>query len=127
MAFFRENGIRGEIYFFDLRKVGSEERLITSIAGTFLKKDINWYDRPSMEKINMLRNSSPDLLISLMPGTPYTLEFIVKCSPARFKMGRTQMSGDPFDLVITDPSDKVLSQRESFNAMKVYLKMIQRA
>lgn len=125
-AFFRENGIKGEIYFMDLRKIGKEERLITSASTTFLRRDLNWFGWPGAEKINLLRGSSTDLFICLLPDTEYLTQFIAKCSTARYKVGRIQQSGDTFDLVVSDPPGRPLTQTESFEAMKPYLKLIQK-
>ena len=124
MAFYRENGIKGEIFFFDFRKIGKEERLITSIQTTVLKKDLNWFGRPSHEKINIMLGSEPDLFISLIDGTDFPLEFMAKCSQAKFKVGRVQLPGNTFDLIVADPQDRKLTQKESFDVMKSYLAKI---
>ncbi len=126
MAFFRDNGIKGEIYFLDLRKIEKEERLFTSVSTTILLKDLNWYGRPSSEKIRLLTGSPTDALICLIPDTEFLTEFIAKCTTARYKIGRVQLPGNTFDLVISDPEDKPLSQRESFEAMKPFIKLIKR-
>ena len=126
MSFFRENKIKGDIYFMDLRPIKSKTRLITSINTTILKKDLNWYGRPSKEKINLLLGTAPDLFISLFSDNSYTMEYLAKCSNARFKVGRVQLPGDTFDLIVQDHADKPLSQKESFEAMKPYLKLIQK-
>ena len=39
---------------------------------------------------------------------------MVKASRAHFKVGRTQLPGNTFDLVIKDPSDKQYSEAELF-------------
>lgn len=126
LAFFRDNGIKGEIYFLDFRKITAEERLITSISTTILKKDLNWYGRPSQEKINLLTSSSPDLFITLVGEISFPMEFMARCSNARFKVARAQIPGNVFDLVVSDPSDRTLSQLESFEAMKAILAKIQK-
>lgn len=123
-AFFRENGIKGEIFFFDFRKIGSGERLITSITNTVLKKDLDWCGRPSREKIDLMHAAEADLFLSLIPGTPFPLEYMAKCSRARFKAGRVQLPGDPFDFVVTDPAGQPLSEKESFDAMLALLAKI---
>ena len=124
MSFFRSHGIKGEIFFFDFRKISSGERLITSITNTILKRDLNWYGRPSAEKLNILDTINPDLFISLIDDDSFTLEFTVKYCKARFKIGRRQLPGDVFDLVITDPSDRKLSEYESFEAIKTFINKI---
>ena len=126
MSFFRANSIKGEIFFFDFRKIISGERLITSITNTILKKDLNWYGKPSDEKIAFLDSiPEPDVLISLLPGADFTAEFAARYCKARFKIGRVRLPGDVFDLVVSDPSGKTLSQAESFEAMKNLIGKIQ--
>ena len=120
-AFFRENGIKGEIFFFDFRKIGSEERLITSITNTVLKKDLDWCGRPSREKVARMLSVEADLFISLIPGAPFALEYMAKCSRARFKAGRVQLPGNTFDLVVSDPSSQALNEKESFDALRSFL------
>lgn len=122
-AFFRRYGIKGDIFFFDFRKLTSGERLITSITTTVLRKDLNWYDRPSREKVKLLLDGQPDMFISLLPGTPFPLTFMATASQARFKVGREQLP--VFDLVVKDPAGKALSQREALQAIIVYLDKIQ--
>ena len=124
-AFFRENGIKGELYFFDFRKIGSEERLITSITGTVLRRDLNWYGRPKAATAAPMLAAEPDLLISLIKGTDFPVEFMAKCIRARFKIGREQLPGNTFDMVVSEPQDKRVSQEEVFAGIRRYLKIIE--
>lgn len=125
LAFFREQGIKGSIFFMDFRKIGSEDRLITSIQTTITRKDVNWYGKPSRYKMKVLEGLSPDLFISLIREPDFTLEYMSRTSGARFKIGRKQVDGKTFDMVISDPHEKPLSQLESFSAMKTFLTRIQ--
>ena len=124
-AFFRENNMKGDIFFLDFKKLGDGERLITSITGTILKKDLNWFGRPSREKMDILLGCKTDLFISLLNNTDFPLEIMASASKAKFKIGRRQLPGNIFDMVISDPADKNLSEAESFLAMKSYLNRIQ--
>lgn len=124
LAFFRENGIKGDIFFFDFRKLDQGERLITSITTTVLKKDINWYGKPSREKVDLMLSGEPDLFISLLPTGIFPIEYMAKCSRARFKVGRVQLPGNTFDLVVKDPSGRELSQAEAFVEIEKLLKRV---
>ena len=104
-AFYRDNGIRGEIFYFDFRKIGDAERLITSITNTVLKKDLNFYGKPSREKLDLMLAAKPDLFISLINKDDYPIQYMATCCEAKFKVGRKQLPGDIFDLVITDQKD----------------------
>lgn len=124
MNFFRVHDIKGCVFFQDFRKIGSEDRLITSIQTTITKKDLDWIGRPSRYKLNVLEEQAPDLFISLIKNPDFAIEYMARTSKARFKIGRRQMSGNLFDLVISDPAGKNISQLESFTAIKSYLTKI---
>lgn len=124
LAFYRDNGIKGDIFFFDFRKIGNEERLITSIQTTILKRDLSWYGKPAREKVELMLGSGADLFISLIKSTEFPIEFMAKCSRARFKIGRRQLPGNTFDLVVSDPAEKTYSEAEVFEEIKKYLAQI---
>ena len=110
---------------FDTCKTGSEDRLITSIQTTITKKDLDWIGRPSRYKLNVLEEQAPDLFISLIKNPDFAIEYMARTSKARFKIGRAQMDGNLFDLVISDPAGKEVSQLDCFTAIKGYLTKIQ--
>ena len=97
LSFFRDRGIKADIFFFDFRKLSKEERLITSITTTVLRKDLNWYGRPSREKVALMLSGEPDLFISLVAQPSFALEYMAASSRARFKVGR--YDAPVFDLV----------------------------
>jgi hypothetical protein len=66
----------------------------------------------------------PDLFISLLTTTEYPLEFMAKCSRAKFKIGRVQLPGDTFDLVIKDPEDRKYSEAEVFKELAKFMEKI---
>ena len=124
LTFFRDRHIKAEIFFFDLRKLSRDERLITSITTTILKKDLNWFGKPSREKVALMLNGEPDLFISLLPSTDYPLEFMAKSSRAHFKVGRVQLPDDTFDLVIKDPEGSHLNEAEFCKEMIKFMDKI---
>ncbi len=125
MNYFRGMDINGAVFFQDFRKIGSEDRLITSIQTTITKKDLDWLGRPNKYKMGVLEERAPDVFISLIKEPDFAIEYMARTSKARFKIGRKQLGGDLFDLVVSDPAGKDLSQLDSFNAMKNYLGKIQ--
>ena len=123
-AFYRENGIKGEIFFFDFRKISDTERLITSITNTVLKKDLNFYGKPAREKLDLMLQARPDLFISLIAKDDYPIQYMATCCEAKFKIGRKQLPGDIFDLVITDQSGSEgapMPEDEIFKSVKELL------
>ena len=125
MNYFRSHNINGCVFFQDFRKIGSEDRLITSIQTTITRKDLDWLGRPNKYKLNVLKEMNPDVFISLINDPGFAVEYMARTSNARFKIGRKQLPGNLFDLVIKDPAGKDLSQLQSFQAMKEYLNRIQ--
>ena len=97
LSFFRDRGIKADIFFFDFRKLSREERLITSITTTVLRKDLNWYGRPSREKVALMLSGEPDLFLSLIAQPSFALDYMAASSRARFKVGRYDTP--VFDLV----------------------------
>ena len=106
LSFYRENGIKGDIFFFDFRKLSDTERLITSINTTILRKDLNFYGRPSQEKISLMLEQKPDLFISLVNKDDFPIEYMAKCCEAGFKIGRKQLPGGVFDMVFSGPESE---------------------
>ena len=51
LAYFRNKGIKANIFFFDFSKKSEEDLQITSLNNTILKKDLNWCGRPSRDKM----------------------------------------------------------------------------
>lgn len=123
LLFFRKHKIHGEVFFFDFRKLGEGERLITSINGTVLKKDLNWFGRPSEEKINLMLQNEPELFISVLDNTDYPIEFMARVSTAKFKIGRRQLPDNVFDLVVSD-ANSARSEAEVFRLIASFLEKV---
>lgn len=101
LAWGRQNGIKVSIFFFDFRKLGKEELLLTSIQTTLLRRELDWLGTPDMAKIAPLINEESDLFISLVDNGDFPIGFISTCARARFKIGRHGYEGHPFNMVVT--------------------------
>ena len=117
LSFYRSHNLKGEIFFFDFRKLGEGERLITSITTTILKKDLNWFDKPDKEKVSIMFAGEPDLFISLIDKDDFPIEYMAKVCRAKFKIGRKQLPGETFDMIFTGGEDKVYSEDDVFKKM----------
>lgn len=124
MYFCRVNDIRLRLFFFNFNRIESGERLITSITNTVLRKDLKWRGTFKEEKQHLLFSSAPDMLLILTPLVDFTVEYTAKCSRALFKVGRVQLPGQTFDLVVADPADKTCTQTEAFRTVKNILNKI---
>lgn len=119
LAYFcRLHGIRLKMFFFNFQKIESDERLITSVSNTVLRRDLTWRGTFKEEKNHLLFANPSDILIVLAEYSDFPTEYFVKCSRARFKVGRTQLPGQPYDLILSNPEGKECSQTEVFKAVK---------
>ncbi len=125
-SFFRNLGIKVDIYYIDFRKLGKEELLLTSIQNTILKKECNWYGVPNQTKLERLTAKDEtryDLLINLVDFYDFSLEYMIKTSTAKFKIGTFKMDGPTYDLIISGAAEDTCCLR-MFNEIKTYLSKI---
>lgn len=124
-AFFRDRGIKGQLIYLDLRKIGKQEILTTSITHTILRRDLNGYGRPAAAKLELVREGEPDLLLCLSRRDDFPVECLAAYCPARFKVGRRQFQGHLFDLVVSDGPDTGADAVRAFTEILRFLDKIQ--
>ena len=127
MAWGRQNGLKVNIYFFDFRRLGKDELLLTSIQTTILKKELDWIGMPDLGKIAPLMEEPSDLFISMVDNCDFPIEFVSKCARARFKIGRYEYEGHPYNLVMSGSTGTDLRSdaRQIFASATDFLKKIQ--
>ena len=64
LAWGRSIQAKVNIYFFDFRKLGKDELLLTSIQTTILRKELDWLDTPDLKKTAPLIEDKSDIFIS---------------------------------------------------------------
>ena len=114
------------IYFFDFRKLGKDELLLTSIQTTILKKELDWLETPDLKKVAPLIGEQSDLFISMIDSSDYPVDFLSKCSRARFKVGRRGYEGHAYDMVVigSETAELRSDSLKIFNAIKDFLNKI---
>ena len=122
----KQVGLKVNIYFFDFRKITKDELLLTSIQTTIIKKEIDWIGMPELSKIGNLLYEPSDLFISMVDNGDFPIEFISKCTKARFKIGRYPFEGHAYDMIISgNPTEDLISDsRKIFAAAKDFLTKI---
>ena len=131
LAWGRANGVKISIFFIDLRKLSKGELLLTSIQTTIIRKELSWYGAPPLEKARLLMDDSADLFISMIDSSDFLVDYLCKCSHARFKVGRKAYPGHAFDMIVTNNASGNLrnelrtDSREVFALMTDYLNKIQ--
>ena len=101
LAWGKANGMKMSIYFFDFRKLGKDELLLTTIDKTLIRKGLDWIGTPNIAKIAPLMEERCDLFISLIDNGDFPIEFMSKCVRASFKVGRCAFPGHSYDMVVS--------------------------
>ena len=122
----KQVGLKVNIYFFDFRKITKDELLLTSIQTTIIKKELDWIGMPELSKIGNLLYEPSDIFISMVDNGDFPIEFISKCTKARFKIGRYPFEGHAYDMIISgNPTEDLISDsRKIFAAAKDFLTKI---
>lgn len=126
LSWSRKQGLKTNIYFFDFRKLGQDELLLTSITTTIIKKELDLIGTPDLGKVSTLLDEESDLFISLIGNGNFPIEFLSRCTKARFKIGRQYFDGHPYDMVISgSPTEDLRSDvRHIFKAMTDFLEKV---
>lgn len=122
LEFFRNNGIAGDIFYLDMRDIDKDERLLTAAGSTLLKRDLNWYGKPSQASISMMQARQPDLMVSLVPDGSFAIDYLCRSCEAKFKIGRSQDAYSTFDIVLDGASG--CTQTETFARIRAILAKI---
>ena len=126
MAWARNTGIKVNIYFFDFRRIGKDELLLTSITNTLLKKELDWTGMPDLTKVAGVIEEKSDLFISMVDNGNFPIDFLARCSKARFKIGRYEYDGHPYDMILAggETTDLRSEARQIFAAIIDFLTKI---
>ena len=117
-------GIKVSIFFIDMHKPGKGE--LPSIS-----KELLWYGAPQADKVQLLMNDDADLFICMVDSSDFLVDYLCKCSHARFKVGRKEYPGHSFDMIIANNaasdhrSELRSDSREVFACIQSFLKKIQ--
>ncbi len=83
----------------------------------FARKGIQLVIFPVRQKKLIRAYRNTQVLLSLVSGDNWHLEYVIRRSRAVFKIGRTQLPGEPLDLVVSDPEGTHFPQTEVFDRM----------
>ena len=126
LSWARQEGLNINIYFFDFRRLDKEELLITSIQTTIIKKELDWIGTPEISKVMGLMGEKSDLLISLIDNGDFPIDFLTRCTKARFKIGRHAYEGHPFNMILSggETADLRSDARKIFAAITEFITKI---
>ena len=121
MELFIRRSITGQIVYIYPAKVDKKTILTTPPDQTITMADMSRFGKPVTDKIPLITSQKPDILINLVQETSFLLEYIVRVSGARFKIGRKEFDPVAYDMLLKDTEEEPLSPMESFCAMIEYL------
>ena len=121
MDLFIRRGISGQIVYIYPAKLDKKTILTTPPDQTITMADISRFGKPVTDKIPNLTSQKPDILINLVQDTSFMMEYIVRVTGARYKIGRQEFTPQAYDMLLQDVEDEPLSPMESFCSMIEYL------
>jgi hypothetical protein len=83
----------------------------------FARKGIQLVVFPVRQKKLIRAYRNTQVLLSLVSGDNWHLEYVIRRSRAVFKIGRTQLHDNPLDLVVSDPEGTHFPQTQVFGRM----------
>lgn len=121
MQLFIDRCISGQVVYVYPAKLDKKTILTTPPDQTVTMVDISRFGKPLTDKIPLITAQKPDVLINLVQDTSFMLEYIVRVSGARYKIGRVEFDPVAYDMLLKDARDEPLSPMESFCAIIDYL------
>ncbi len=104
LAWGRRKNMKVGLYFLDFRKIENESQMLTAPDTTVFRKETDWLGTPDLSKLMNLLGEQSDIFISLVGNGDFCIDFISKCTKARFKIGRLGYKGHVYDMIITGDS-----------------------
>jgi len=98
--YMEEKGVTCTVYGYVPEKEVPQEMLFWKNFFFVTKSDLNWYMKPSGETVESFFSQDPDILIDFSLGLPLELQFLVRPSKARFKIGCYTEQKNDYDLMI---------------------------
>jgi hypothetical protein len=97
--------------------------LLTTIDKTLLRSGLDWIGTPNIMKLTNLLEEKSDLLILMIDNGDFPIEFLSKCTKARFKVGRRGFKGHAFDLIVSGATNEDLrsDSRKIFQEITEFL------
>jgi hypothetical protein len=100
MKFLQSKDIQCKVVGYVPQKEVPQELLFLKGYEFVTRKDLNWYRKPGGAVAEAFYGEAADLLLDFSLGTPLELQYLVRLSPARFKIGCFTEEENDYDLMI---------------------------
>ena len=121
--YFNKKGISATVFAISLGQQFFSEGMLKAVF--IHKENLSWCDCPKQGRRHPSLNVGEDLFISLLPVDSFPVEYAARCSGAQFKVGRKQLPGDVYDLVISEPAGVHVNQIQAFDNIMKFIEIIQ--
>jgi hypothetical protein len=98
--FLVKKGIKCRVYGYVPQKEIPQEMLFWKHYSFITHKDLTWYMKPKGEAAESFYNFDPDILFDFTRDVPLEMQFLVRLSRARFKVGCFTEEENDYDLMI---------------------------
>ena len=98
--FMEGKGIRCKAFGYIDEKEIPQEMLFWKNYSFITRKDLNWFMKPVGESAEAFYNQDPDIMVDFTRDVPLELQFLVRLSTARFKIGSYTEKENDYDLMI---------------------------
>ena len=98
--FLESKGLQCSIFGYVQQKETPQELLFLKNYSFINKRDLNWYQKPSGEVVDLFFSLNPDILFDFTKEVTLELQFMVQLSKAQFKIGCYTEEENDYDLMI---------------------------
>ena len=98
--FLKEHKIKSSVYGYINQKEVPQEMLFWKDIYAITRADLNWYHKPGGEAVDHYMKEDPDILVDFTMDHALELQYLVKLSTARFKIGCFTEDKNDYDLMI---------------------------
>jgi hypothetical protein len=98
--FLESKGLQYDIFGYVEQKETPQELLFLKNYSFITKRDLNWYQKPSGEVVDLFFSLNPDILFDFTKEVALELQFLVQLSKAQFKICCYTEEENDYDLMI---------------------------
>lgn len=121
--FLKKEGIKTNVYGLVLEKETPQEMLLWANFSFINRKDINWYGSPGGEVVDSYFSKHPDLLFVVNMEQQLPMEYLIRLSDAKFKIGCFTDQENDLDLMI-NPTGEHCETGYFIEQIKHYIKLL---
>ena len=121
--FLKKEGIKTSVFGLVAQKETPQEMLLWANFSFITRKDINWYGSPQGEVADSYYKKHPDMLIVISMEENLALEYLIRLSDAKFKIGCFTENDNDLDFMI-NPSNMQCETDYFISQIRHYVQLL---